>query len=146
VRAKEKHGQYGTPEYRIWTAMIQRCHNPHNAGYPNYGGRGISVCLAWRNSFMAFISDMGPRPDPSLSLDRIDNDGHYGPDNCRWATLQEQRANRRPDPTSCRNGHPYTAESVGVTERADGTRIRWCRECKKAACRRYYQSKKASHE
>jgi hypothetical protein len=81
--------------YRVWQAMITRCCNQNQPGYKNYGGRGIRVCDRWRNSFEAFIEDMGERPGPGYSLDRIDNDGNYEPGNCRWATRTEQRRNCR---------------------------------------------------
>ncbi len=84
-----------SPEYSAWCAMVQRCTVVTTAGYENYGGRGIAVCDRWRESFEAFLADMGKRTSPRHSLDRINNDGNYEPGNCRWATAQEQRRNTR---------------------------------------------------
>ncbi len=84
-----------SPEYRSWQAMKNRCTNKRLKAWKNYGGRGISVCARWANSFENFLSDMGPRPE-GTSLDRFpDNDGNYEPGNCRWATRKQQQANKR---------------------------------------------------
>lgn len=82
-------------EYSVWVAMVQRCHNPDNKGYPSYGGRGIRVCQRWRDSFEAFYEDMGASPGSGYSLDRLDNDDHYSPDNVEWATRSQQARNKR---------------------------------------------------
>ena len=87
-------GRYNTPEYRSWNAMRHRCLFPSNIGYANYGGRGIKVCDEWEASFAAFLRDMGTRPR-GTTLDRLDNDGPYCKDNCRWSTPKEQRDNQR---------------------------------------------------
>ena len=89
----KKHGGVGTPEYRSWVAMRNRCFNKKNHAYKRYGGRGIKVASRWGN-FENFLSDMGKRPI-GTSLDRIDNDGDYKPSNCRWATRKQQGTNKR---------------------------------------------------
>lgn len=87
------HGLTETPEYNIWSCMKARCYREYNDHYYIYGARGITVCDEWKNSFITFYEDMGPRPE-GMSLDRIDNDKGYSKENCRWATDAEQRANR----------------------------------------------------
>jgi len=82
-----------TPEYTCWCHIKDRCSNPNGRFYHRYGGRGIRVCARWENSYENFLADMGRRPAPELSIDRIDNDGDYRPGNCRWATKTEQNRN-----------------------------------------------------
>lgn len=93
------HQKYAAPsktmrEYKVWSNMIARCENPANDDWPNYGGRGITIASAWRQSFQQFLDDMGPCPQ-GLTLDRIDNDGPYAPGNCRWTDQTTQSHNSR---------------------------------------------------
>lgn len=77
-----------------WKAMVSRCTSPTHHKWERYGGRGITICREWATNYAAFARDMGPRPSPTHTVDRIDPDGNYEPDNCRWATVLEQRHNR----------------------------------------------------
>lgn len=88
------HGMKNIPEYKIWKAIRYRCNQPRCKDFAAYGGRGITVCERWQ-SFENFYADMGSRPSSCHSIDRIDNDAGYKPDNCRWATATEQRLNQR---------------------------------------------------
>ena len=84
-----------TTEYHSWRGMIDRCTNERHISYKFYGARGIKVCDRWRSSFEDFLSDMGEKPSKLHSIDRINGDGDYSPDNCRWATGKQQFANQR---------------------------------------------------
>lgn len=107
--------RYKTKEYISWQNMKSRCYNKNTINYKNYGGRGIQVCERWMNSFDNFISDMGECPE-GLTLDRIDNDGNYEPDNCRWTDRTTQNINNRKE---SRNKSGY----IGVSW--DKSRDRW---------------------
>ncbi len=90
-----KHGDVGSTEWRTWRHIKDRCLNPNDKGFNNYGGRGIKICTAWIDSFETFLKDMGRKPTPKHSIDRIEIDGNYEPNNCRWATPCEQARNKR---------------------------------------------------
>lgn len=113
-----KHGLSGRPEYRNWMSMKSRCAYPKAASWRNYGANGITVCDRWRNSFEAFLEDMGEKPSPDHTIDRIDASLGYSPENCRWATKREQNNNRRDNRRVTLNG-----ESLTIAEAARATGI-----------------------
>lgn len=108
--------------------MKRRCHSETDDAYPNYGGRGIKVCDQWRNSFAAFLADMGERPSPWHTLDRIDNDGNYEPGNVRWALRADQNRNTRKNLMLTYNGKTQHlsawAKETGLKREAIAARLR----------------------
>jgi hypothetical protein len=115
------------PEYAIWYFMVLRCTDERAPNWPDYGARGIIVCERWRDSFAAFIADMGGRPSSKHSLDRKDNDGNYEPQNCRWATKLEQARNQRRNRRLTWKGETFCltewAEKTGVPSQTIWIRI-----------------------
>lgn len=110
----ERHGMGNLPEYSVWKGMKKRCSSPKYAGYSDYGGRGIKYCKEW-GRFSQFYTDMGPRPSKYHQLDRIDNDGNYEPDNCRWVLPIVNSNNKR------------TNRLITINSRVM-TLAEWCRE------------------
>lgn len=99
-------------EFNIWYNMIDRCTNRSNHAYEYYGGRGVFVCEEWKNDFWSFYKDMGPKPSKGHSLERIDNNSGYLPNNCKWATKKEQSSNRR--------RHNYKLDYCGIVRCGKG--------------------------
>ncbi len=112
-------------EYIIWSRMKSRCDNPADRNYFNYGGRGISICERWVNSFDNFIYDMGPKPSPKHSIDRIDNNGNYEPGNCRWATQAEQCNNTRRNARYYIDGGGETQAQLARRFGIDHHKVEW---------------------
>lgn len=104
------HGLTGTVEYAIWSGIKARCYNKKVKKYPEYGGRGITVCDEWKYSFETFLADMGERPFPTASIERIDNNLSYCKGNCKWATNKEQAGNRRSSKLLTYNGETKILE------------------------------------
>ena len=112
--SRTKHGKYKTLEYNTWRRIKSRCVDKSKHNYYLYGGRGIKVCDRWVNSFENFLEDMGERPSKDHSIDRIDNDGDYSPENCRWATKQQQIDNKRNSITINYKGKKLTPKQAAA--------------------------------
>jgi hypothetical protein len=162
-----KHGGTGTREYKSWKSMRSRCLHRTNKQFPDYGGRGITICQRWLDSFAHFLADMGSAPSRQHSIDRINNDGPYSPENCRWATAAQQNRNTRNNRYLEFQGkrmiltdwatalgvpykrihdrlrHGWTVEEALTLPVAEGFRIRWARGKKRGRVR---QRKKTKQE
>lgn len=115
-----KHGMSRTREYSVWKSICHRCLNQKSKDFPRYGGRGITICPQWASSFETFYNEVGPIPDPSLQIDRIDNTKGYEPGNVRWASVKMQARNRRSSMTWNIKGRAYptlsdAAKDLGVS-------------------------------
>lgn len=124
---RESHGDYGSPEYRAWVAMKTRCYNPESAGYPGYGGKGVTVCDEWRTSYSKFLADMGRKPTPEHTVDRIDGSKGYSKENCRWANRSEQSRNR----AMCTISFDGKTQTIGDWAKEIGLTVKTIRERRK---------------
>ena len=126
--AYELHGKAGTKLHYVWTAMIQRCTNPNNKDWKDYGGKGITVCERWRFSFQAFLDDLGPQPTPKHEIDRILSTGNYEPGNVKWSTRKEQNRNKKSNRLLTHNGETKCvaewAEITGIPQGVIHARLR----------------------
>lgn len=118
------HGMSTSKIYRVWAGMIKRCTNPNDSHYIDYGGRGIKVCDRWLDSFENFYEDMGERPE-GFTLDRVNNDKNYSPENCRWVTKEEQVRNQRK-----KKNNTSGATGVFYCKRNDGYQAGWIEDGK----------------
>lgn len=121
VSTHTKHGRRHHPLYVVWNLMKNRCHNPNNTNWGRYGGRGISVCDEWRNSFEAFWDDMSQTYSPGLQIDRVNNDLGYCKSNCRWVTPKQNNRNR------CNTFPPWVfaeADKIGIKSSTLHNRVR----------------------
>lgn len=142
--------------YITWTNMHRRCRNSKDVSYKNYGGRGISVCERWsgRQGFWQFVEDMGDKPTSKYTIERKDNEGNYGPSNCKWATRAEQNLNKRPRKkgykvinkppriTHCFLGHEFDESNTRWGVKGN----RWCRKCVALRAVRYRSEKRLMRE
>lgn len=128
-RRNKTHGMTGTPEYEALNHAIQRCHNPKCRAYKNYGARGITVCIDWRESRDKFFEDMGPRTSPDHTLERLDNELGYCKTNCAWRTHQEQQSNRRSNRNITFRGETLTitewARRIGASDNVISLRLKY---------------------
>lgn len=115
-----KHGSTKHPLYYSWRNMLDRCRNPNNEDWHLYGGKGVTVCAAWAKDFLKFVEDMGPKPTSPHSIDRIDSNGNYEPQNCRWATAKQQARNMS------RNRHvEHRGDTVTLAEACERTGVNY---------------------
>ena len=124
----KQHGESQTPEYRAWSAMKARCERETHPAFRHYGGRGIKVCKSWSENYLNFLRDMGRRPE-GATLDRLDNMGHYSPENCRWVSHQKNLQNTRASRRWVIDGKEYAsaAEAAKANGVGSATIIGWCK-------------------